>query len=103
MTAENFDEEDWKRNRERDMAKIWESDLLKYLCGKHRERTNRGETTDFRIEDVRNDRFPAWENPECFRRCIVGLAEKHNEIGTEGGNVVRLTPLGLNSCASFPG
>jgi hypothetical protein len=103
MTAENFNEEDWERNKERDMAKIWESGLLKYLCEKYRERTNRGETTDFRIEDVRNDRFSAWGNPEHFRRCVVGLPEKHYEIEIEGGNIVRLTPFGLNSCASIPG
>ena len=62
------------------------------------------ESTDCRIEDLRIERFPSWGNSEYFRRCIVGLANIHEEIETVwGGNIVRLTPIGLQSCRRFPG
>ena len=97
------DENDWTRNGLKDMDQIWISDPVKYLCERHRDKAKNRESTDCRIEDLRIERFPSWENSEYFRRCIVGLANIHEEIETAwGGNIVRLTPIGLQSCRRFP-
>jgi hypothetical protein len=98
-----IDEEDWKRNGQNDMERIWMSNPVNYLCERHREKARKQEPTDCLIEDLRTERFPTWENREYFRRCIVGLSNIYDEIETVGGNIVRLTPLGLDSCRSIPG
>lgn len=102
-TEERFDEEDWQRNGERDMAKIWESNPVIYLCQRHREKANNREPTGCRIEDLRVERFSSWKNPEYFRRSIVGLSNMRDEIETEGGDIVRLTSAGLERCRVIPG
>jgi hypothetical protein len=103
MIAQNFNEEDWERNGPSDMEQIWKSKPGKFLCERHREKARNDEPTDCSIEDLRNERYGTTWGPEYFRRCIVGLAQKYDEIETKGGNVVRLTPFGLNSCRSIPG
>ena len=99
-----IDEDDWARNGQRDMDQIWMSDPARYLCERHRDKAENREPTDCRIEDLRIERFPTWGNSEHFRRCIVGLSNIHEEIETAwGGNIVRLTPIGLGSCRRIPG
>ena len=96
-----IDENDWSKNGQKDMDQIWMRDPVKHLCERHRDKARNGESTDCRIEDLRIERFPSWENSEYFRRCMYNI---HEEIETAwGGNIVRLTSIGLQSCRRFPG
>jgi hypothetical protein len=48
-------------------------------------------------EELRNEFYSAYTDPNYFRRHITELANRHPELQVEG-DVVRLTPNGLDYC-----
>jgi hypothetical protein len=84
---------------EGDLQKIWVN-LMMHLCRRHRDKARKREPTDYRIEDLRKEYFGAYTDSEYFRRHIVELSNRHYEIQSEG-DVIRLTPRGLDTCVSY--
>jgi hypothetical protein len=82
------------------IEKIW-SNLMSHLCPRHRIQARNGHPTDYRIEDLRMEHYPSYEK-DFFRRHIVRLANRQPEIQVEG-DVIRLTPYGLDNCGVYDG
>ena len=81
---------------------LWNT-LPNQICHRHRTMARNGQPTDWNIEELRNELYGAYENPTYFRRHMVELANRHPELQVEG-DVVRLTPEGLDYCeANVPG
>ena len=91
------------------LERIW-SNLMNHLCERHgRQARNVNPTsdnprpTDWEIENLRNGRYGGYDDAAYFRRHLAELANRHPEIQIEG-DVIRLTPQGVDYCNSnFPG
>jgi hypothetical protein len=84
---------------EGDIEKVW-INLMLYLCPMHRSNARNGRPTDFKIEELREDRYSAFTESKHFEKIINALAKRRREIEIEGG-IVRLTPYGLDNCRKY--
>ena len=70
--------------------------LMEFLC----KNTRHNATTDFEIEQIRVEKFPAISNQDYFNRIVTIIAERFIEIELRG-SLVRLSPGGLNNCERY--
>jgi hypothetical protein len=73
---------------------------MRILCSRHRSNARNGRPTDYSIEDLRRDNYPAFDSSEYFRQILDNLARIHAEIQIDG-DIIRLTKYGLNNCDRF--
>jgi hypothetical protein len=84
---------------EEDMEKIW-SGLMLRLCSRHRINARNGSPTDYEIERLRKDHYPAYEDAQNFKTIIYELARVHKEIQVDG-DIIRVTRFGLDNCEKY--
>jgi hypothetical protein len=82
-----------------DMEKIW-SGLMLRLCSRHRINARNGSPTDYEIERLRQDHYPAYEDAQNFRKLLYELSKIHKEIQVDE-NIIRLTRFGLDNCEKY--
>jgi hypothetical protein len=82
------------------LERIW-SNLMNYLCPRHRTNYRNGDPTDYRIEDLRAEHHRSYKDGgEYFRRHIAELANRHQEIQVED-DFIRLTSFGIDHCGDY--
>jgi hypothetical protein len=83
---------------EGDIEKVWHT-LMLHLCRRHRENKRNGRPTDYRIENLRNDHYEAFD-ANYFRRLIVWVAKQHPEVEVDRDNI-RLSRFGFDNCKKY--
>ena len=71
--------------------------LMEFLCENTRHNDRHNVQTDFEIEQIRVERFPAISNQYYFNRIVTIISERFTEIEIIG-NMVRLSSAGLDNC-----
>jgi hypothetical protein len=100
--------EEIQRIDEGTLEKIW-STLPNLICHRHRTlarnvrpTADNPRPTDWNIEEHRTEYYSSYADKDYFMRHLVELANRHPEIQV-AGDVVRLTPQGLDYCeANIP-
>jgi hypothetical protein len=76
--------------------RIWvHTDLLGLLSKRYRIQARNDKSTNYLIEDLRNEYYGAFTDSAYFRRCIEELAKRHpNEILVEG-DLIKVSRQGI--------
>ena len=89
------------------MANIDENDvrnvrqgLMEFLCINTRHSARHNGPTDFEIEQIREEKFPAILDQVYFNNIITTIAKIHREI-VINGSMVKLSATGLDDCGDF--
>lgn len=81
---------------EDDLDQIWVN-LPMQLSRRYRERKRNGHSTDYLIEDLRNEHYGAFISANHFRMCIEELARRHSEEIVVDGDKIKVTKYGIDN------
>jgi hypothetical protein len=90
-----YSEDDVKK----DIKVVW-NNLMLHLCGRHRTNKRSDIDTDYRIEDLRKEKYGAFTDANYFRELMRWVAKQHREVEVEG-DIIRLTRSGFDKCEKY--
>jgi hypothetical protein len=79
----------------------FESGIMLVLCRRHRIKAGNGETTDYNIEEFRNEHYAGFTDIVYFKRMLEKLSVINDKEIEVDGDRVRLTKDGVDNCKEY--
>jgi len=73
---------------------------MEFLCKNTTHNARHNAPTDFEIDQIRVEKFPAISNQDYFNRIVTIISERFIDIELRG-SLVRLSPAGFDNCGQY--
>jgi hypothetical protein len=79
----------------------FESGIMLVLCRRYRIKAGNGESTDYNIEEFRNEHYAGFTDIMYFKKMLERLSLLNNKEIEVDGEIIRLTKNGIDNCKEY--
>jgi hypothetical protein len=79
----------------------FESGIMLVLCRRYRIKAGNGESTDYNIEEFRNEHYAGFTDIMYFKKMLERLSLLNNKEIEVDGEIIRLTKDGIDNCKEY--